>query len=72
MKKLIKKPKINSLVRFIIPKEKGEYPFLDGDTLLFLGEIKNMPEHCIVVNKNGKIFFGYHTENFIQIKDDDC
>lgn len=47
---------------------KGQkYPFKNGDTVLMLGEIKHMPGHCVVVTKDGKTHFGYHTENFVKI-----
>lgn len=54
----------NQIVTFVSP---GDYlfPFHDGETVLFLGEIPNMPGHCAVVTwKDGKVHWGYHTEDF--------
>lgn len=46
--------------------------FKKNDTLCFFGEIPNMPGHCIVSNiKTGKFYFGYHTENFIELTEDE-
>jgi len=30
-----------------------------------MGEIQNMPGHCVVRRSNGDILDGYHTDNFI-------
>lgn len=30
--------------------------------LLYLGDITNMPGHCALVDKDGKVHWGYHTE----------
>lgn len=47
------------------------YPFDCYDDLIFLGEIPNMPEHCVLIDKKtGKIHYGYHTENFYEIDDE--
>lgn len=59
-----KEPRINTLVQFINPFKESFYPFEDKEILLYLGEVKNMKGHCIVANKEGKIFWGYHIENF--------
>jgi hypothetical protein len=55
-----------SLVRF---NGGAGYPFEDGEILLFLGEIHKMEGHCIVVKSDGRIFWGYHTQNFEEIAD---
>jgi hypothetical protein len=62
----------NSLVVFDpkFTKEEWEdkwekaYPFKRGEVLLSLGEIIQMPGHCIVVKKNGQTFWGFSTDNF--------
>jgi hypothetical protein len=36
-----------------------------------LGEIKQMPGHCIVVRKDGKVYWGHHTENFRKAKEEE-
>lgn len=40
------------------------YPFKRGEVLLCLGEIRQMPKHCIVVKKNGQVFWGFDSDNF--------
>jgi hypothetical protein len=49
---------------------KTGYPFKEGEIMLYLGEVVGMEGHCIVVNSSGKIFWGYHTENFSQFIED--
>lgn len=49
-----------------------KYPFRRGVAYIFLGEISNMPGHCVVVNrKTGKIYSGYHTENFVELEENE-
>ena len=44
---------------------EAQYPFSDGDLFVVLGELENMPEHCIVAaQKDGKIYFPYHLDGF--------
>lgn len=68
----------NALVKFDykdLPEEwRVEYPFKKSDEpYIFLGEIVQMPGHCIVVSmKTGKIFSGYHMNNFIELTEDEC
>jgi hypothetical protein len=40
------------------------YPFKKGEVVLYLGEIRQMPGHVIVVKRNGQVFWGFHSENF--------
>ena len=47
------------------------YPYYEGECLLFLGEIVQMPSHCIVVNRAGKVLWGYHTDNFREPTEDE-
>lgn len=48
------------------------YPFKKEEVYVFLGEIPNMPGHCLVADrKSGKIHAGYHTESFTEIPDDE-
>jgi hypothetical protein len=40
--------------------------------LVYIGEIPNMPGHCIVAGwDSGKLYSGYHTDTFIEIGDDE-
>lgn len=41
-------------------------PIEKGDTVLFLGEIPNMKGHIAFVDRDGKIWWGYHPDIFRQ------
>ena len=57
--------KQNQIVIFDDPPGKpSNYPWKIGEHLLYLGEIEQMPGHCIIVNKAGRVFWGWHTDNF--------
>ncbi len=65
-----------SLVRFdfdgLSRSHERRYPFRRGATYVFLGEIANMGGHCVVADaRTGRIYAGYHTENFVQIPRDE-
>jgi hypothetical protein len=46
----------------------GAYPFSEDGVYVFLGEIPNMPDHCVVCDhRTGQIYSGYHTWNFKEI-----
>lgn len=47
-------------------QQESGYPFEHDEILLFFGEIVQMRGHCIVVSKNGKVYWGYHTDNFVE------
>ena len=47
------------------------YPFKDGEHVLYLGEIENMPGHVTVVTRDGKVHWGYHPENFREPTEDE-
>ena len=51
--------------------DTSSYPFMRKTAYLFLGEIPNMPGHCVVVGDHGKIIAGYHTEEFVEIPPED-
>lgn len=53
-----------------IPKKWG-YPWKEGDHLLYLGEILQMPGHVAVVDKDGVIHWGYHDDNFREPREDE-
>ena len=58
--------KIELKFRKIYEKNLGKGPYI------FFGEIPNMPEHCVVVDtKTGKISSGFHTDNFVELTDDE-
>lgn len=52
-------------------RKKYRYPFNHGDIMLYMGEIRRMSGHCIVANKQGQVFWGYHTENFVLLTKDE-
>ena len=68
-------PRKLSLVKFDftdLPLEyHSSYPFIKEQRYLFLGEIANMPGHCAVIGDNSVTYFGYHTENFIELTEDE-
>ena len=67
-KKINRIPRQYTLVRYMpYPQERGS-PFPEK-ALLFLGEIPNMPGHCVVVSSD-KICIGYHTDRFEEISED--
>lgn len=64
--------KANQIVVFEVDKKwAAQYPFELGERVLFLGEIKQMPGHCIVVNKAGRVLWGYHTDDFREPKENE-
>lgn len=74
-KRVDHKTPLNTLVRFdaqqMEEKYRKKYPFKDQEVLLFLGEIRHMPGHCVVVKKNGRVLWGYHSESFVVIPKDE-
>lgn len=70
-----KLPRKLSLVKFDydnVPKSQHHYyPFKKGKAYLFFGEIVNMPGHCAVAAHGGTVYFGYHTDNFVELTEDE-
>ena len=65
-----------SLVRFMFdgmsPQDERRSPFKRGAAYVFLGEIVNMPGHCVVAEMpTGHIHSGWHTDNFVELSDDE-
>ena len=62
----MKKPQPLKPMNIVIAQETpfSGYPWKDGDRLLYLGEIGNMPGHCTVVTGNGMVHWGYHINHF--------
>lgn len=73
------KPRINSFVVFdenSCSKEDYEQYYKDifplGKLFVYLGEIKQIDEHCILCDlDNGKIIGMYHTDNFREATEDE-
>ena len=69
-------PRPFALCRFRFDQVPDEdhyrYPFTPGGVYVFLGEIPNMPGHCVVADHGtGRVFSGYHTEGFAELSPDD-
>jgi hypothetical protein len=43
---------------------ESQYPFGDGDLVVVIGELENMPDHCAIATKDGKVHFPYHIDGF--------
>jgi len=73
----MKKPKIpivGFLAKFHHPYLDDHatlFPFSNGDIVFVFGEIDKMPGHCVVADKQGKVYFGYHTSDFIRLIEDE-
>ncbi len=71
-----KSPRKLSLVKFdhsSLPRRYWQkYPFRADRVLIFIGEISNMKGHCIVADyKTGRLYSGYHTNNFVELRQDE-
>lgn len=42
-----------------------------GEYLLYLGEIQNMQGHAAFINKDGKVLWGYHPDEFEPVSDEE-
>lgn len=50
-----------------------ESPMLEEESFLFMGEVPNMPEHCAVAGATtGKVYIGFHTDNFVELSEGEC
>jgi hypothetical protein len=74
LRRVTRRTAINTLVRFDFDNcpvnFHSGYPFVRDEVLLFLGEVRQMPGHCVVATKDGRVVWGYHTENFVISSDD--
>ena len=63
---------VGYVARVNLPKGySNQYPFENGETVFVFGEIYLMPEHCVVATRDGKVLWGYHTEHFIPLTEDE-
>jgi hypothetical protein len=69
MKHARKGPPQFSLVKWIPRKsDLRDRRLQSGRVYLFLGEIRNMPGHCAVVDvKSGRTIVGYHSDTFVEL-----
>jgi len=51
-------------------KAHPNYQNLSG-VLLYLGEIYQMEGHCVISNRSGEIVWGFHTDSFEAIPEDE-
>jgi len=78
MVKKIKIPRKLSLVKlsdYVTDEmiKEYEYPFKKSKIYVFLGEIVNMQGHCVVVEykANHTVYSGYHTDNFVELSEEE-
>ena len=69
-------PRKLSLVKFDASRlargSRRKYPFRAGAAYVFFGEIPNMHGHCVVVDQgSGRIYSGYHTDNFVELTEEE-
>jgi hypothetical protein len=69
-------PRPMSLVKlregFFSAKEVVSLPFSDDFPLVFLGEIPNMAGHGVFSgSKTGKVYSGYHIDQFVELSEDE-
>ena len=70
-------PRKLSLVKFDYNKMPKKYhkdylkTFEKDKHYLFIGEIPNMPGHCVISKEGGVITLGWHTDDFIELTDEE-
>ena len=65
-------PRPYSLVTLREAARGSDYPFSADLPLVYLGEIPNMPGHCVVAgSESGRIYTGYHIETFVELSEDE-
>ena len=69
------RPRPLSIVKLLLshPGSSSIMKLSNGEQeFVYLGEIPNMPEHCVVSSmKSGKVLAGLHSDNFEELSDDD-
>ena len=61
-------PRPLSLVR----QRYDDYQQLPDRALIFLGEIPNMPDHCVLLDSvSHNVYAGYHTDGFVELTEDE-
>ena len=61
----------NINVVFCAPKGYADrYQWKTGDSLLYMGDVHGMGGHGVYADKNGRIWWGYHTDNFYMEPDE--
>jgi hypothetical protein len=58
--------------QIVIARTEMTDPMLSkGEVVVYLGEIPNMPGHCIIATHSGQVVWGLHPENFREPKEDE-
>ena len=52
--------------------EKYYKQFLSNEVFVYLGEIPQMSGHIICAGRDGKVYFGFHDDDFKRIPDDEA
>ena len=53
-------------------RDHSKYPFSIYQTFVMIGEIEQMPGHCIVIeNGTGAVHTCFHTDDFIELTEDE-
>jgi len=65
-------PRNFSLVKCTSEQDFFTISRANEDKFLFMGQIPNMPGHCVVMGlKTNKIYSGVHTERFIELTEEE-
>ena len=57
---------------WLIKNGNHDSPLLSEEHFVYLGEIPNMPEHCVVAGRqSGKVFSGFHLDNFMELNENE-
>lgn len=52
-------------------KDDKDHPIMKEKAFIYFGEIPNMPGHCVVAgHQSGRIFSGYHLDDFKEIEEE--
>ncbi len=53
------------IVVAVVPEDYAKYrEWKDGDHLVFMGELDNMPGHGVFIDRAGKTHWGHHPDEF--------
>jgi hypothetical protein len=47
-------------------------PLSPGEVVCMLGEISNMPDHCVFARADGTVHFGFHPQDFRKLTEDEA
>jgi hypothetical protein len=65
--------KLTELYSKFLKRDYPNHPLLDTPVFIYLGEIPNMRDHCVVAEYRGKnrVLAGYHLEVFEEVSEND-